>query len=191
MRIFSRVWSFPLLFLLAMALGCQSGGAGLTEGSGPSGNVYYARFSIQVDRNVCRSTNYRNTSSAVTIPINGKVEFVSSRRHRFNMLMEDGQPFTFEHIAKHTRDSSTEAFDSFFSPAPIDLSSFSAKERKAIETGSVEEGMSRAAVLAAMGPPPAVGTANLEGSVWKYWHNRWATFTVRFGDDGRVAQVNR
>lgn len=191
MRIFCRAWPFLILFALATMLGCQSSGAGLIPGSGPSGNTYYARFAIQVDRNVCRSTNYRNAGSGVTIPINGKVEFISTRRHRFMMTMADGSPFTFEHLAKHTKDSPQEAFDSFFSPVPIDLSAFDAKDRKAIEAGRVEIGMSRAAVLAASGPPPAVGTANLDGSVWKYWHNRWATFTIRFGDDGRVVAINR
>jgi hypothetical protein len=189
MHLFRRVW--PILVLLAISLGCQSGGAGLTPGSGPSGNVYYAKFTIQVDRNFCRSTNYRNAGSGVTIPINGKVEFVSSRRHRFAMLTADGQSFTFEHLAKHTRDSPAEAFDSFFSAEPIDLSSFSATERTAIEAGRVEIGMSRAAVLAASGPPPAIGTPSLENLVWKYWHNRWATFTIRFDEGGRVVAINR
>ena len=181
-----------LVLLMTMGLGCASGSPGTVPGSGPNHDIYYARFTIQVDRNVCRSTNYRNSSQAVPIPINTPVQFLSKRRHRFKMkLVDGGRTFLFEHIRKHTQDTPEEAFNAFFSPEPVDLSHFSAKERRAIEEGRVEVGMRREAVLAAIGPPPAVGTLDLEGPVWKYWRNRWATFEVRFDDRGRVSEVSR
>lgn len=179
-----------LLIISAVGLGCQSS-PGASEGGGPSGDVYYARFAIQVDRGFCRSTNYRSAGGGVTIPINTKVEFESKRRNRFNMRLAEGRSFVFEHVARHTMDSAEEAFDSFFSPRSIDLSSFSAKERAAIEAGSIEIGMSRQAVLTSIGPPPAVGTLSLESSTWKYWSNRFATFGVHFDANGRVSRIDR
>jgi hypothetical protein len=83
------------------------------------------------------------------------------------------------------------AFDSFFSPRPIDLSSFSAKERNAIEAGSIEVGMSRQAALTSIGQPPAVGTLSLEGSSWQYWSNRFLTFNVQFDANRRVSRIGR
>ncbi len=183
---------FAGLFALLSTLGCASGGAGLPQGSGPDHDIYYARFTIKVDRNASRSTNYRIPSTAASVPINTPVQFVSKRRHRFSMkLVDGGRTFLFEHVRKHTLDTPEEAFSAFFSPEPIDLSVFSAKERRAIEAGEVEVGMSRDAVLAAIGPPPAIGTLKTDGPVWKYWRNRWSTFEVRFDDRGRVSEVAR
>lgn len=179
-----------LLMLGVLGLGCQSS-PGSSAGGGPSGGTYYTRFNVQVDRQFVRSTNYRISGAGVTIPINTKVEFESRRRNRYNMRLADGRSFIFEHVPKHTMDTAEEAFDSFFSPQPTDLSGFSAKEREAIEVGQIEVGMSRAAVLASVGPPPAVGTLSLDGPVWKYWSNRFATFTVQFDDNGKVSSVSR
>jgi hypothetical protein len=183
------------LFLVALivtmsGLGCQSS-PGPSGGGGPSGDLYYARFAIQVDRGFVRSTNYRGSGGGVTIPINTKVEFESKRRNRSTMRLADGRTFVFEHVAKHTMDTSEEAFDSFFSAHPIDLSSFSSKEKKAIEAGMIEVGMSRNAVLASAGPPPAVGTLSREGPIWKYWTNRFSTFLVRFDTNGKVSAIGR
>lgn len=183
-----------LLFIVmlgSIGLGCQSGGPGPSDGGDPSATTYYTRFAIQIDREFCRSTNYRGTGGGVMIPINTKVEFESKRRRRFNMRVVDGRSFMFEHVAKHTLDTPEAAFASFFSPQPVDLSSFSSKERRAIETGLIEIGMSRSAVLAAVGPPPAVGTPNLDAATWKYWTTRFITFTVHFDSNGRVSGKSR
>ncbi|HEB90877.1 MAG TPA: hypothetical protein ENI85_14985 [Deltaproteobacteria bacterium] len=181
---------FPLL--VVAAVGCASGGAGLPEGSGADHDIYYTRFTIPLDRNRVRSTNYRIPDSAMMIPINTPVRFVSKRRYRFKLERVDGgQTFLFEHVKKHTLDTPEEAFSTFFSPEPIDLSGFTPEERRAIEAGEVEVGMRREAVLAAIGPPPAVGTMDLDGPAWKYWRNRWSTFVIRFDDRGRVKEIAR
>jgi hypothetical protein len=180
-----------VLILGTIGLGCQSTGSGASEGTGPSGSVYYTRFAIQVNRGTCRSTNYRASGGGVTIPINTEVEFDSRRRHRFNMHLVGGRDFIFEHVPKHTMDTAAKAFDSFFSVQPTDLSSFSAKERNAIEAGEIEVGMRRKAVLASAGPPPAVGTLNLDAPIWKYWTNRFITFTVHFDSNGKVSSKSR
>jgi hypothetical protein len=179
-----------VLIVAALGLGC-AGSPGTKEGSGPSGDVYYTRFTMQVDRGFVRSTNYRGRGGGYTLPINTRVEYEGRRRHRYTMRIDGDRTFTFEHVAKHTMDSPQEAFDSFFSPQPIDLSSYSAAERQAIEAGTIEVGMGRYAVLAAAGPPPAVGTLSLDAPIWKYWTNRFVTFTVHFGDDGKVTRIDR
>lgn len=179
------VMSLPLLALL----GCQTGGAAIPEGSGPDHDTYYTRFAIVIDRNLCRSTNYRITGSGLTIPINTKLQFVSKRRHRYTMRMDDGREFMFEHVKKHTLNTPAEAFDAFFSATPTDLGAFTAKEREAIQKGLAQVGMSKQAVLAAIGPPPAVGTLNRDALVWKYWKNRFATFTIEFDDRGKVTRI--
>ena len=184
-------WIGPLVLLLA-AVGCGSGGAGLPPGAGADRDLYYTRFTIPLDRDRVRSTNYRIPNAVMTLPIGTPVRFVSKRRYRFKMERVDGgRTFLFEHVRKHTLDSPEEAFSTFFSPEPIDLSGFTPKERRLIEAGEIEVGMRREAVLAAIGPPPAIGTPGLDGPAWKYWSNRWSTFVVRFDDRGRVSGISR
>jgi hypothetical protein len=48
--------------------------------------------------------------------------------------------------------------------------------------------MSRNAVLAAIGYPPAIGTPSLESNDWKYWDSRFTTFVVHFVD-GSVQEI--
>jgi len=59
----------------------------------------------------------------------------------------------------------------------------------AIRDGRVERGMTREQVLMSIGYPPAHRTASLNDSEWTYWYNRWVTYKVQFGPDGRVASV--
>jgi hypothetical protein len=64
------------------------------------------------------------------------------------------------------------------------------KVEKLIEQGVPEVGMTRAQVLMAIGYPPAHRTPSIDGPVWTYWQNRWATMEVVFDGD-RVARINR
>jgi len=63
----------------------------------------------------------------------------------------------------------------------------SAKEVEAIKKGEVQAGMSKAAVLAAVGYPPEIRTANTDLDTWIYWRDRFRTYTVTFAD-GKVQQ---
>jgi hypothetical protein len=172
-----------LVGTLALA-SCRS--AATSEGS-----RFYTRFGLRIDGRVCSSTNYRGERSSSLLPINSAVEYVSQRRGSFTLRIVGGPEFTFKHVEKHTLDEAKESFHKFFSTEPTDLSAFPPEEQEAIQKGEATVGMSRAAVLAAMGPPPAVGTLTLDGDVWKYWSSRFVTFHVRFGEDGRVVEIGR
>lgn len=73
-------------------------------------------------------------------------------------------------------------------PTKRDLSAFTADEQDAIAKGEVRKGMSRDAVLAAYGYPPAHRT-DLESNVWTYWVTRRHTRVVTFAGDGKVDNV--
>lgn len=68
------------------------------------------------------------------------------------------------------------------------MSAFTDMERTPILEGQVENGMSKAAVLRAMGYPPKHQTPSLTGNEWTYWRNRVASFVVRFRD-GKVVST--
>jgi hypothetical protein len=44
-------------------------------------------------------------------------------------------------------------------------------------------------VLMSLGYPPTHRTPSLEAWAWTYWYNRWVTYQVNFGADGRVTSV--
>ncbi len=52
--------------------------------------------------------------------------------------------------------------------------------------GTVNIGMSKDAVIKALGYPPEHKTPNLEGNEWRYWKNRYGTMLVSF-TDGKVS----
>ena len=151
----------------------------------------YAQYTFCIDDNDnTASTNYRSESFR-RIPVNSQVRFLfRGSRGRQQMRVIDGVAYTYQHIKKHTEDSFEEAFGKAFGPEPVDLSGFTEQERKAIQEGRVEVGMSREAVLIAMGPPPAVGTPSLDADTWKYWSNRFRTFFVTFEND-RVSHAGQ
>jgi len=59
----------------------------------------------------------------------------------------------------------------------------------AIRDGRVERGMTRDQVILALGYPATHRTPSIEGSDWLYWYNRWVTYRVVFGADGKVSDV--
>jgi hypothetical protein len=72
-----------------------------------------------------------------------------------------------------------------------DLDGLSADERQHVEAGDVAPGMSRRAVIFAIGYPPLHATPRLEAREWRYWRSRSHTMRVVFGSDGRVAEIER
>lgn len=64
-------------------------------------------------------------------------------------------------------------------------------EKTAIKRGIVVDGMSKEAVLASYGPPPAHATPSLDNNKWKYWLNKRSTQTVFFGTNNRTFNTGR
>lgn len=160
LRLLPRLGGFLALLLLG-ACGSPRAGSSETVALG----TYYAQFGVRIEKETCRSTNYRWGEGATLIPVNDKVELLRTRGDRFYMRLADGREFTFEHVARHTKNTAAEAFAAFFGTLPIDLTVFSGDERGAVESSHIREGMSRRAVLAAIGPPPAMGTPSLESTL--------------------------
>ncbi len=190
------VWAIALAALVLWCVACSQAGAHAREagepGAGASvGTRYFTRFSLRFERDLYRTTNYR-TTNGLLLPINTEVELVSmGGRRAVVRILEHDRELTIENIERHTSDSMQAAFAKVFATEPVELSRFSAEEQAAILEGRAIAGMDRTAVLAAMGPPPAVGTMSLQSDEWKYWNTRFTTFFVRFGDDGRVVDIGR
>jgi len=65
---------------------------------------------------------------------------------------------------------------------------FTKQEIDAIKTGSVVNGMSKAAVLVSWGYPPEIRTPSIVASSWTYWKSRFDTVIVSFAND-RVGSI--
>ena len=63
-------------------------------------------------------------------------------------------------------------------------------DRQGIKEGRALPGMTKAGVILAIGYPPEHATPSLDGSVWKYWRNRFATTLIHF-EDGKVVARNQ
>jgi hypothetical protein len=70
------------------------------------------------------------------------------------------------------------------------LAKMKPKTQKAIESGMVEEGMTREQVKMSMGVPAAHRTPSLDAPQWYYWQNRWHQIVVSFEGD-KVTAVQR
>ena len=143
--------------------------------------VYYTQFSLYQEKNNFRTTNYRK---GVLIPINTPVNLLSIDSDTALLKIQaTGQPLTIENVPKFTKDSMAIAFSKIAGTSKVDLSVFTKAEQESILAGQVKPGMSKKAVLAAIGYPPQHETPTLEANSWTYWSNRFNRFIVNFKND--------
>jgi hypothetical protein len=58
-----------------------------------------------------------------------------------------------------------------------------------ISAGTVTVGMSRKAVILALGYPPHLENPSLSAPAWKYWKSRFDTMLVQFDKDDKVVAI--
>jgi len=62
-------------------------------------------------------------------------------------------------------------------------------EKEGVRLGIPKKGMSKDALVLAIGYPLRRDTPSLEDSTWRYWISRFSYFTVQFDPSGKVEQV--
>ncbi|MBM3346015.1 MAG: outer membrane protein assembly factor BamE [Betaproteobacteria bacterium] len=103
------------------------------------------------------------------------------------MKLPEGRELRIRNVKKYSGEELDGIFSRTLGKAKVDLDSFTKSERTTIMEGQVEPGMSKAAVLRALGYPPKHQTPSLSGNEWTYWRNRVTRFVVRFADDKVVS----
>lgn len=88
-----------------------------------------------------------------------------------------------ENVEKHSGASIEEVLGKMLSNTQVNLKSFTALERKNIAAGTVAPGMTKKAVVAALGFPPKHETPTSKMNSWRYWSSRFDTFVVNFEND--------
>lgn len=70
-----------------------------------------------------------------------------------------------------------------------EIESLSALDRKGIEVGKPQIGMTKRGIAIAMGYPPRHITPNLESDQWLYWRSRMNRLMITFDQEGKVSDI--
>ncbi|MCG9658779.1 hypothetical protein [Vibrio mediterranei] len=125
------------------------------------------------------------------IPRCTEVDVLSATTKLMEFTVKDtGQTYRY-YWHKRTPDF-TQNIQKYFGTTCAPLSStLSDIDKQGISDGEAEIGMTKAAVIQAMGYPPVFRTPKpMASRTWVYWTNRWNTMTVKFDAAGKVSHVN-
>ena len=183
-----RYRQFYIVFTLAVALlsnapvdGAQKPGDLATKGE-----KLYTQFSLYYEKDHHITTNYRK---GVLVPINTEVEFVKASRKRITVRIPSYDVTVhFENEEDYSGEKIDGIFKRTFGRQPANISGFTGAEQSSITKGTVAVGMSKDAVIKAMGYPPKHKTPTLNMDQWRYWKNRFDTMLVFF-DNGKVSSI--
>ena len=180
-----RLFPILLIFLTAFGVGGCKKNIDSTVTVLPAsiqiGKLYYSQVTMQQEKGRYRTSNYRR---GFLIPVNTKISLVSiDGKHITVKLVDSNQVLLIENVKKHTNDKPYEAFEKLFSQQKVGLSKFTKEEQAFIALGKVEKGMSKKAVVVAIGYPPKTKTPSLDVNQWRYWSSRFNTFLVHFEKD--------
>ncbi|MFZ2171265.1 MAG: hypothetical protein WAW61_16715 [Methylococcaceae bacterium] len=150
------------------------------------GATYYTQFVIRYEKGTHLTTNYRRGAS---IPVNTPVNLLNITSKTIEVQVDNSnQKLVIKNVEKHTGDDVYRAFDKLFAKKKVNLSKFTPLEISHINNGTVANGMSKDAVIVAIGYPPVTETSNLESNMWVYWSGRFNKFNVHF-KNGKVSKV--
>ena len=150
------------------------------------GEKLYTQFSLFYEKDHHITTNYRK---GTVVPVNTEVEFQKATKNRIVVKIPTyNVTINFENEEDYSGQTIEGIFKRTFGRKPIDLTIFSEMERASIKQGTVTEGMSKEAVIKAMGYPPHHKTPTLEMDQWRYWKNRFDTMLVFF-ENGKVSAI--
>lgn len=172
-----------LLLSVALAL-CVSSGQSASEPSGESfkkGDKAYLKFSLYQEKNRHLTTNYRR---GTLLPVNTEVEFIKSSGKTLELLvLPSNDKLTIENVKDFSGENIDGIIARTLSKTKVDLSGFTETERRNIQNGSITLGMTKEAVVKAIGYPPKHKTPSLQSNEWRYWMHRFATYAVTFKDN--------
>ena len=154
------------------------------------GETYYTRMNIWYEKpEKIMSTNYHK---GLILPVGTAVEILKKGKKIKFRDKATGVEFRIILVSDYTNLTKQQFFDRYFSKDSIlnssEYRSFSAQEKENIKNGTIEKGMSKAAVLVAYGYPPSHRTPSTESNVWKFWTSRLLTDDIHFEND-RISRI--
>lgn len=150
--------------------------------------TYYTQVGMWADQGVeILATNYER-GTFIPADSEARIHEITGDSISFQVPELGDRTFRLLNVPKYTQADMRELFDRTFAKEALDLGQFSDDVAENIRQGQVEPGMSKDAVIAARGYPPAHETPSLDLDRWRYWANRFGTNVVVF-DDGKVDEI--
>lgn len=132
--------------------------------------------------------NYAESGKKI-IPVGTPVKVTGYGRYRVHVEI-DGKKQSIGN--DYSRDLSMEDFMKRYvvSEDPRKkIAGFPKPVRDAIAGARVMKGMTREQVLMSVGWPVSSENADINAKLWRFWLDSFAEFQLKFGDDGRVAEI--
>ncbi len=185
----------PVLTLLTvLALfcsGCHSVSNRFERGA--ESTVVYARTGMHAFPDKAGTWEISSTNflgGVKSVPCGSRLELHEVQSDSMSLTDDAGQRYRVGFVAKHSVMPFGEWRSRQFSSEPVELpEGLSELERTCIRQGRVEVGMSKAAVLLAIGYPPARRSPDLEASTWIYQVRRFSSRRITFGPDECVSAI--
>lgn len=134
------------------------------------------------------SVNYLDDDGLIPLCTPIRVTFLNTEGLDFTVL-SSGRSYHYE-FHKTMKESPSEHVAKFFGTScdASVVATFDEIDQKGIREGKALEGMSKQAVLLAIGYPPEHETPSLEEDRWRYWESTFDKVDVIF-ENGRVSKI--
>jgi hypothetical protein len=123
------------------------------------------------------------------LPYNTRVRAVVGERRIYFIVADTGMKIDLEYNAGRMEMSPWEYLDLITSPTPVTYENLNALDRQGIAMGRALMGMSKQAVLVALGYPARHQTPSLDDNYWRYWKGRHGSYVVEFDHNGNVIRI--
>ncbi|MCB9877870.1 MAG: hypothetical protein H6835_09740 [Planctomycetes bacterium] len=187
------------LSLAALALfasGCKSGDDAVGIPGMQAGKSLYTQVGMHFDfkggKYVARSTNYLGLPRYA--PPGTHLTYQGMHRDTLLLTDDNGSEYQIEFEPKHSLMPLAEWMaQQFGDAAPAIPEDLTDEERRALETGEIAVGMSRAALFLVAGYPPRSNNPTMQENMLRYEVRRIPPLRrdVRFGDDDRIVDISR
>jgi hypothetical protein len=167
-----------LVVCLACTFGC--GGARVTI---DTQQTYYLQYNLRAHGT--NTTSINDWGHQTVIPMCTPVRLVQAKGRRI-VFEANGQRYRYTIHRSSRIDLMTHLNRTFASPCP-DIRAMTAIDQQGVQAAQPYVGMSRQAVVFALGYPPDHKTATLEQSPWTYWGQRGEVQVHFMGDT--ISQV--
>ena len=149
----------------------------------------YTLVNLHPDDEELSSVNYLDGDELLPLCTPIRVTFLNTEGLIFTAL-NTGKEYEYE-FHDTLKESPAEHVAKFFGTScnAAVVASFGPVDQQGIREGKVLEGMSKQAVILAVGYPPEHQTPNLNADTWRYWEGRFDTVEVIF-KDGRVVEID-
>lgn len=152
-------------------------------------DIRYAMANIHTHKGIVSWVNYL---TGPVIPFGTKIEVTDIDDDSVEFLVvKTKKEFEFQNDEDRSGHKAIDLFERFFSKEDPKrrLSRLDRRDRRRVRGAKPRIGMSKEAVLMAIGPPPPHKTSSTDADEWTYWKNRFRKMHIMFDGEGKVEVI--